>query len=554
MYVERMAFGLDGLGGPNCNQATGTPGVGGCLWFNPFSTAIQQSAINGATNPNFSAANDNPRELLDWMVGKQASEATNELLVFDAVVSGETPIDLGAGAIGWAAGFQARDESYNLSLNELTNLAESPCQFNNPRSVALGNVTQTAFDNCQNGLTTPTGPLAFLAGTVEEKTSRTIYAFFGELAIPVTDTIDMQAAIRFEDYGSETGSTVDPKIAIRWQALDWLAFRGTAQTTFRGPPQSLLSGRGTALAFITPAAAFKAVDTLGNPNLSPESAVATNLGVLFDVGGLYASVDWWRYELEDPISLESQDQIVTAYSTQGCQNGGAGAPDPDGAGPLPPTPTPSCEILRSHIFPLGTSVAALERVERNWINGADIDTSGIDAYVQYTFEGVLDGELTIGAQGSYTFEYESKDFLDINGLTLAPGGDFMGALNDGTPFTPKPDLKGDAFVKFTTGPHTASLIMRYVSDYDDKFAPTAAANGLTPDVCCDHLQSIDEQITFDAHYVVSLMEDNLVLSFSAINFTDEDPPLAATDLNYDPFTHDPRGIILKAGVQYRLGD
>jgi outer membrane receptor protein involved in Fe transport len=193
----------------------------------------------------------------------------------------------------------------------------------------------------------------------------------------------------------------------------------------------------------------------------------------------------------------------------------------------------------------------LERVEVNIINGSDIQTSGIDVYAQYTFEELLGGEFTFGVQGTKTIEYDSQDFKDINGFTLAPGGDFVGFLNDLTaPFTPKPELKGDVFAKFTSGIHTGTLVMRYVSDYED-----AAPPGCAPvnDSTCLGLDEIDDQTTFDAHYIVRLMNDSLTLAFSAINFTDEEPPIAATDLNYDPFTHDGRGRIFKAGITYAFG-
>ena len=76
----------------------------------------------------------------------------------------------------------------------------------------------------------------------------------------------MQAAIRYEDYGSDGGSTDDPKLAIKWQALEWLALRGSFQTTFRGPPQSYLSGVNTYLQNIPAANAYRAVNIVGTPN------------------------------------------------------------------------------------------------------------------------------------------------------------------------------------------------------------------------------------------------------------------------------------------------
>jgi hypothetical protein len=52
MYVERMALALDGLGGPDCDPATGTPGQGGCLYHTPFSNGWATSALNGFQNPD----------------------------------------------------------------------------------------------------------------------------------------------------------------------------------------------------------------------------------------------------------------------------------------------------------------------------------------------------------------------------------------------------------------------------------------------------------------------------------------------------------------------
>ena len=44
--------------------------------------------------------------------------------------------------------------------------------------------------------------------------------------------------------------------------------------------------------------------------------------------------------------------------------------------------------------------------------------------------------------------------------------------------------------------------------------------------------------------------DKLNLWATLLNFTDEDPPYAGEDLNYDAFTHNPLGRILKLGFTY----
>ena len=147
-------------------------------------------------------------------------------------------------------------------------------------------------DQLSPNCTAPTGVAAFLAATAEQSTERTVYGVFGELAIPVTEDIDVQAALRFEDYGGEVGGSIDPKIAVSWRVTDELSVRGSASTTFRGPPQSLLSGTGTALSYVAPTLAFKAIDTVGNPNLGSEEAVSTNVGVVYQTDNFYGSVDY----------------------------------------------------------------------------------------------------------------------------------------------------------------------------------------------------------------------------------------------------------------------
>jgi iron complex outermembrane receptor protein len=279
---------------------------------------------------------------------------------------------------------------------------------------------------------------------------------------------------------------------------------------------------------------------VGNPDLDPETALTSNVGMILEWEGLYASVDYWRFKFEKPFQHESFGQIVSAYSAasatnpggQGCFDGGAGAPI---GGPI----TPVCQGLRAHIFPTGIAPALLERVDSNWINGSDINTSGIDFYLQYEFDDLLGGTLTFGSTGSYRLEYESDDFVDIVGIPLAPGGDFNGLINDGTsPFQPLPELKTDVFTKFTRGNHTATIVGHYTTSYVD-VAPSLPT-----------LAKIDNFFTVDMHYVVRLFEESTALSFSILNVSDEDPPRASTDLNYDPFTHDGRGRMFKIGLTY----
>lgn len=530
MFVERMAFALDGLGGPGCDPSTGTPGVGDCMYYTPFSNGFATSAINGATNPNANpelvAMNE---ALFPWMVTDLGTDTDFELFVFDATFNGETGIELGGGNIGWAAGIQSRTERFDLRPDAINDLTQNPCPFRDPASIALGNTTSL---DCVS----ETGLFAFLSGTAPASTKRTVYGAFLELAIPITERLDAQFAVRFEDYGGNVGNTVDPKLALRFQATNSLAFRGSVSSTFRGPPQPFLEGRGTSLQFVGSGVnAFKAVDVNGNPDLDPETAITTNFGVILDLDNFYGSLDYWRFDFEDPFQVEDFNSVFTAYQNpeNDCLPGGGGIN------------SAVCQSLISQIvFQPGTTGGPgnVERFNMNWINGTDITTSGIDWLAQYEFN-FGDGLLTVGTQGTYTIEYETDDFLNKDGVFLVSGGDFAGNLNDNNnALTPLVDLQGNVFVKYSQGRHNLNVIARYWGEYDD---PTATAG--------TNLEQIDDHLTIDATYRVNLLEDNLVLDFSAINLFDEDPPRAHTDLNYDPYTHNAFGRMLKVGLRYSFG-
>jgi iron complex outermembrane receptor protein len=564
--TERMAFALDGLGGEGCDPATGTPGVGPCQYFNPFSNSIQRSAINGVVNPQFNPAVANSKELFDWLITETSSVNTNKLFVWDGVLSGQLPwFELPGGEIGWAFGTQVRREVYDLQLADSVNLAVEPCAFSNPVSVTRGNITQANFDLCQNGIANVTGPFSFLSGTREQYFKRVVWGLFGEISLPIHEMFDAQLAVRYEDYGGRVGSTVDPKLSLRLQPFEWVTLRGSVSTTFRGPPQSFLANRITTLQFIPPTNAFKAVDVVGNPNLKPESALTSNVGVVFEWEGLYASLDYWRFNFKDPFQTESAGQIVAAYTTIGGTGAAvpAGHPagcqtTPNAAGfvgwgvdPANPNADPvRCAGMRSHIgFAPDASgnrpdnPANLVLVDTNIINGSRIRTSGLDFYLQYELE-LLGGTLAIGSAGSYRLDYTSKDFVDIAGFLLASGGDFNGFLNDNaSPFQPLPELKTDTFLKFNRGTHTAQIIGHYVTSYVDQLPPRNTITGQL-------LDKVDNFFTVDMHYVVRLFEETTALSFSILNVADKDPPLAGTDLNYDPFTHDGRGRMFKVGLTY----
>lgn len=513
IYVERLYNAFQGLGGPGCDPATGIPGVGACEYFNPFLSAIPVSAANGVQNPDYDPALANSPELISWLYGELGVNAKNELLVIDLVLDGDLPWSLDGGQMQWAGGLQYRRDDSDFNPDDQNDPAINPCPF-------AGD--QVGDPDCA----TPTGLFGFFPANEAYDVNRDIFAVFGEVVMPVTDRFEVQAAARYEDYGGSTGSTFTPKIAARFDATDWLTLRGSVGTTFRGPTNRDLNTDSRALVFLLAPLAFKAVDTLGNPDLDPEEALAYNLGAVIDTGNFRASLDYWRFDFEDLIETESSSALVNAYVANGCADGGAGVG------------TSACDLLRARIFPTGVSASSLERVEVNRYNGPDVDTSGIDFDLSYTFDDVGGGLLTFGIEGTYTIEYDvSESFFEGTDLLLQDAYDAVGSNNRSRiPFRSLQDLKGNASVNYLRGNHNLRFVTRYVSDFD----ATASAE-------------IDSWTTYDLHYVLTLLEDRATVSLSAVNLTDEDPPLNVDhELLYDPFTHNPLGRMLKLGVSYRF--
>jgi iron complex outermembrane receptor protein len=518
-YITGLTAGLRGFGvcvDPNTgfDPATGTQpwvsgyagslsaGAGGCEYYNPFSNAIQANAVTGAANPNYVSGLENSVTLADWITDPSLTIANTDLLVFDGVFSGQSNVQAAGGSVGWAAGVQVRRESYKVEPSVLTDLDLTP----GPGG---------------------TGPYSFLAGTTSADEDQTIFAVFGELQIPLADNVDIQAAVRYEDYGGDIGSTFDPKVAAKWTISDNFALRGSAQTSFKGPTLNQLGGVGTSLQFVAPASAFKAVDTFGNPDLKPESAFSFNLGGIYEMGNFFASLDYYNFDFSDPVIVEEQANIVNA-----AVNALASATTDDDA------------ILTRISFndPLAPSAASISRIRTNVTNGPDIKTSGLDLRLQNSWDMSNGGEFAIGADATYVIEYDVDPYF-VEGLAIG-GGDYVGQFNRSNFTRSMPQWKANLFANYGLGDHNFRAVMRHIDSYKDE-RPAAARGGVG--------EKIDSQTTFDLFYNWQSTPLDLDIGLSVVNVTDEDPPFAAFDVNYDPYTHNPFGRTFKISVTKRFG-
>lgn len=522
--VDRYQAALMGLGGPNCTSVLDAyDNSAGCLTYSPFSTSVRGNALTGQANPNFVDAYDNENpELINWMYAEHWLQETNTNLTVDAVLNGDTGIELDGGDVRWAAGLQYRENTFERELDELNNLDKYPC----PAAVetVLTGVVTAPFTTCNAaGQSAGTGPFFFLGGAYEQDLDGDVYAAFGELSIPILENLEMQLAARFEDYGGATGDTFDPKIALRWQATDWMAVRGSYSSTFRAPALTTIStGRVTSLQNIN--STFRPIDTYSNPGLEPETADSYNLGVIVTQGNLYASLDYWRFDFDNPLVVEPLNPMVEALF------GDLGTSVDDNCG------DPAYAGLEGR-FDFGTQtcdIANIARVDVNWVNGSSRETDGFDWRLEYFWDLANGDTLTAGTNGTYTLSYEFDD-VTVEGILVERSRDAVGALNAQTSAYPLPELKGDVFLNYARGNANFRFITRYTDSYEDiRFTNV----------------DVDQHTTYDFHfrYLLNMQAAETAINFTVDNLTDEDPPMAYLDLDYDPFTHNPLGRTIKLGI------
>jgi iron complex outermembrane recepter protein len=526
IMITRLQSALNGLGGPDCNGIPyGQPGST-CLFFNPFANAIDRSGPYGTANPGYVPANENSIAVQNWMIERWDVIQDQSLLVVDAVLDGEFGgFELPGGRVGWAFGGQYREIEYQTRPNNpLVDARVTPCPEPGDTSCALA-----------------TGPFIFLGQFIPQELEDDVFAVFGELAIPLLESLDVQLAIRYEDYGGLTGDTTDPKISFRWQATDWLALRGSAGSTFRGPTPVNRSLRATGLQPV-PAAAnqYRSIDFSGNPALSPEKADTFSLGFILEIGGLRAIVDYWNYDFEDQITSVPYAAVSNAVG-----NGpGTGVQLANCDHPL----RPLVVFDQNNTCITGVTTAnQMQRISSPVVNGSPVETAGLDISLKYDFGEVMNGTLNVGLDATYVDKYD-QDAFTFGGVPILPAYEAVGFTNyERFPGTIS-EWRALGHVNYNMGPWNFRYEVRFIDGVeDDRPNPTIFDASGT-------LRTIDFGEKVDDYYSHNLYANwsgpwETQLSLSIVNVLAEDPSEARHQLGYDPYVGDPLGRTFELGIR-----
>ena len=547
ILVKNLQLALRGYGSKDgaVDQCTAaetnnfTAGAGsaalGCNFFNPFTSAVQTSLVNGATNPFFNSTVANDPQVVAGLFGNYTNVLTNQILVADVVFSGETPIALPGGNVAWAAGGQYRYTRELRKYGSFFNADENPC----PDRAACADET---------------GPLQFFGSNTDRDDDANVKAIFGELQLPLLDNLNFNFAIRYEDYQGGIGSTTNPKIAVKWQATDWLAFRGSASTTFRAPGSGL-TGINCNNGVRVLGGAYRAFQSCGNPNLKPEEADTFNVGVIFEYEGFSATLDYFNFKFKDEILEESGARLYATMFPNGTNvNCGAAA---------------FAELQARFTFAGVCGATNVARLRSFVINGPSTKTSGLEFRAQYEWDDFLvDGSnWTVGAEATYLLKYKrgAVPLFGSDTITIAPAEDRAGLSDILNDFFSYPELKANTFASYSKDGLSIRWQMRYSEGTSPAFGSpffvtvpdaTATQNGTAANLCTTscagrRLEAVGKSNDYFQHDVIVRWNApwDTVITASVQNLFDKDPPYLPSPYNYDLTQGNPLGRVFELGFK-----
>ncbi|HEX5380113.1 MAG TPA: TonB-dependent receptor [Phenylobacterium sp.] len=542
--VNRLQLGLRGFGsrGGNADQCTAaetnnfTTNAGnaalGCFYFNPFANAFAQSQSNVGPNPyyvatsaipGFNDAASNRADVADWMIAKQYNEISSRLFVADLIVNGDTGWKLwGEDTVAWAAGAQFRYDRTQQTPDVAYDANATPCVDSPPFG-----------DGSPFCPTTANGPFLFNANLRPYDVSRKISSLFGEAKFPLTDTLELTLAARYEYYQGQ-GETTNPKASIRWQATDWLALRGSVGTTYRAPAATITTTNFTR-GLTNANGTYKANDLYGNPKLDPETATTYDIGAVVDIGRFNATVDYWNFDFQDALTSEATLDLLNVMFPGGSATGNCGN-------------AAYASVQARFTFDQGNcSRANILTYRTQYINGGQVKTSGVDFQANLDVGDVLGGDLTTGFDGTYLLTYDEAPYQIEGFNSNSAGVQHRVGTYRASIFTGYNRIRGNAFVNWASGRHNLRWQIRYISSVNQ-----IETNPINIAKAVRSTTKIPEYWQHDITYKVELPWDTTAV-ISVQNVLDEDPPFAiGTQYNYDPSSANPLGRVYSLGVKKRF--
>ena len=471
-----------------------------CYFWNPFGTAITHPDELGNPSP-FDPDGErlplgNRQDVYSHMTEDQTTTTRTSMSVADFVLAGDL-LELPAGPLGFAFGAHWREEHYDVSRGANTILQPGE----------------------------PADTFIFIPGGTVFNSDQDVFAVFAEANVPVLENLEVQLAVRHEDYGHRIGKSVDPKIAVRWQPLDSLVFRTSLSTTFHAPALNQQFSERTDLIsnFDQGNFGYIQVPLEGNKGLKPEEAVTFNFGMIArPFEGFELTADYYRIKFDDMIVTSNQQAITNEENAINTAKGMAST-DPFCKDLGVPDSTAGCfvnfDLITRVVAPVGSDRPII-KIRTDFSNAASTVTDGIDLSMTYDWSIGNLGDFRANFNGAHIIQYE----FDGPGVK----GDISNNANFNNSVYPIPKIKFNARLDWMPNEISrVSLLWTHVAPYEDDRTRGGRSN-----------VKISQWNSWDLVYSRTLEEYGVTLAVAVENMFDQDPAYALRDLNYDPITHD----------------
>lgn len=361
---------------------------------------------------------------------------------------------------------------------------------------------------------------------------------FVEVDVPLFDSesvgrANINGAGRVTRY-STSGTIWAWKVGGTWDTpLDGIRIRGVTSRDVRAPNLSELFAAPTVTTLPNFNDPFRNVgvqtfqNTIGNPNLRPETARNTEVGITLSrpswLPGLSLSFDYYDIKLNGVVSTLSAQQIVQ-FCFEGNQTFCGG-------------------------FSLDNANPNLNFVNVQPFNLASWKTSGFDIEASYQWERPLGlpGSFTVRALGTHV-----RKFIVNAGIAGVDSIDQAGANNGNTP-----DWKWLAVQTYDSGALTLTVQERWISD--GTFGNQYVVCQSSCPVSTGNHPTIDYNTMKGAFYVdigaAYKINDKISIYGKVDNLFDKDPvasPQTNTGLDINPALYDTLGRIYRAGVRFNF--
>jgi iron complex outermembrane receptor protein len=410
--LEGLVAGWDYKGGLSHSISKSEENfTGGYVQDSGFAAGV----LNGILNP-FGLQNAAGKAYLDSVALRgRVQDAKNTTTTFDLKASREL-MQLPGGTLAMALGTELRHEKADFNVNR-----------------------EIAGQAASSGL----------SGSLSKNGSRNIKAVFGELSVPIIKDLEIQAAVRYDDY-NDVGSTTNPKVGVRWQPTSQLLVRGSASTGFRAPtlfeknaPQSkndtnnsyddpILCPGGVPQPGANPLRdcdlqQFKLQG--GNASLTPEKSKTFSVGVVVEaMRNVTVALDYWNIHLKDKIGALPEQTIFGDFTKY------------------------HARFLRN---PDGSPFAILDLNE----NLGKVRTDGVDLSVTAASGRTDYGTFSATLDGTWVHKYEYQNERD---------GEFIQNVGRYADLVPVFRWKHNLSLTWKTGPYSATLSQNFRTSYVDQ--------------------------------------------------------------------------------------